>query len=135
MKRRVSPGFGIFVGVVATLVVGVLGAFGWLAWIWYQTPESVRARVGNGKRFTVIAIGCVSLAAFFLCFTMTIVSLIHSFDAVSGGRVEPSQKARILGESISAAMNWTVASLIPLPIAVIVAFYAGYRLLRATEEA
>jgi len=123
----------LVLGVVATLVLGVLGAFGWLAWVWSRTPEDVRAKVSAAKRGAIIALAAVSLAAMALGLVMTVLGVVHAFDAVS--RVDPSDKARLLAEGISSAMNWTAAGLVPLPIAVVVVFVAGYRLLRATHPA
>jgi biopolymer transport protein ExbB/TolQ len=49
----------------------------------------------------------------------TVSGLISSFGAVSGESVDPSQKARILAEGISEAMNCTAFGLIVAIIALI----------------
>lgn len=67
-----------------------------------------------------------------LGFVMSAIALRRAFDTV--GTIDPSEKARTLAEGISNAMNWAATGLIPLPIAVAVCFFAGYRLLRATRE-
>jgi len=64
----------------------------------------------------------------------TIVGLIKSFGAVGGESVDPSQKARILAEGISEAMNCTAFGLLSA-----IASLVGYGLLssycRSLEEA
>jgi len=41
-----------------------------------------------------------------------LLGLIRAFGAVGGQSVDPSQKARILAEGISEAMNWTALALV-----------------------
>ncbi len=53
----------------------------------------------------------VALTAFTLGLCGTVVGLIKAFGAVGGESVDPSQKARILAEGISEAMNCTAAGL------------------------
>ena len=132
-RSSIGPGVSIVLGVLATLVLGVIGAFGWLAWVWSRTPEDVRASVSSTKRGAVIALASVSLAAWALGLVMTVVGLVRAFGAVAD--VDPEDKARLLAEGISSAMNWTAIGLLPMPVAVIVTFVAGYRLLRATHPA
>src|SRR5690606_19231482 len=48
----------------------------------------------------------------------TIIGLIKAFGAVGGERVDPSQKARILAEGISEAMNCTAVGLLAGIVAV-----------------
>jgi biopolymer transport protein ExbB/TolQ len=132
LKKRVSPGWSIVIGIVLTLIFGTLGAFAWLAWVWSATPEAVRATVSSTRRGVVITVASVTLAASLVGVIMTVVSIVHSFDAISA--VDPSDKARMLANGISNAMNWTVIGMLPMPIAVVVAFVSGYRLLRATQE-
>lgn len=128
---RTGPGVSIVLGIIATLILGPLGTFAWLGWVWWETPEEVRATVSATRKGAVIAVASVSLAASLLGLVMTVIELVRSFDAVS--RVDPSSKARLLAEGISSAMNWTVFGLLTLPIAVVVAFVAAFRLLRARE--
>jgi hypothetical protein len=52
-----------------------------------------------------------------------LIGLIKAFGAVGGESVDPSQKARILAEDISGAMNCVAGGLVaaPLPIAALIA--------------
>jgi len=59
----------------------------------------------------------------------TVTGLISSFGAVSGESVDPSQKARILAEGISEAMNCTAFGLIIALLALI-----GYALLNGKTQ-
>jgi hypothetical protein len=131
-RNRIGPGVSIVIGIIATLTLGIVGAFGWLLWVWSQTPDDVRANVSTTKRAAVIAFASVCVAMFALGLVMTVIELRLAFVHVNA--VDPANKARMLAEAISSAMNWTVVGMLPLPVAVIVVFVAGYKLLRATHE-
>jgi hypothetical protein len=128
--RRTSPGVILFVGILASLLLGLFGTFAWLVWVWFRAPEEVRATVSAGKKFLVLAFLGGSLVASVVGLVMTIVALMHSFDAV--GNSAPSDKAKNLAEGISAAMNWTMIGILPMPIAMIVSLVSGYALARRT---
>jgi hypothetical protein len=60
--------------------------------------------------------------------------LVAAFRAVGGESVDPSQRARILGEGVSEAINCVAVGLLtgPLPIAVLIAIAVRTRRLRAS---
>lgn len=120
------------VGVLVTLALGVLGAFGWLWWIWSDTPNEVRAAISPARRATVVGVGAVTLLAFVGGFAFTVVGLVRSFDAA--GRAAPSDKARMLAEGISNAMNGTAFGIVALGAGALLALVAGFRLLRASAR-
>lgn len=119
-------------GIMATLTLGVVGAAGWLVWVWSQTPATVRAGMSSTKIGIVVATACTCVALFFVGLIMTCIGLRRSFTAVSP-TVDPSQKARVMSEGISEAMNWTAIGFVPLAIGALVVLIAGFRLIRATH--
>ena len=127
--RRSAAG-RMAIGVAAALVFGGLGLFAWLVWIWVETPSEVRATIGPGARASVVAVATMGLAASFVGVAMTAAALHHAFEAI--GSADPSDKARLLAEGISEAMNWTVFGLLTLLVAAIIVLVAGFRLLRAS---
>ena len=91
-----------FIGVGLLVVLMGLMGIGLTVWmirrIWKRKPRASAAT-------WVIAL-FVSVAATFAVFG-TLVGLVMAFGAVGGESVDPSQKARILAEGISVAMNCT----------------------------
>lgn len=83
---------------------------------------------------TLAATGLVALASF--GGFRTIVGLIRAFGAIGGESVDPSQKARILAEGISEAMNCTASGLLfVLPALIAVKLIARKRTPPAGGEA
>jgi biopolymer transport protein ExbB/TolQ len=98
------------------LLVGLVG-IGLTAWmvrrIW---KHKSRANAGAW----VLAL-LVSGAATFGAFG-TLIGLVKGFGAVGGESIDPSQKARILADSISMAMNCTALAILVWVPSMIVAF-------------
>ena len=130
--RARSTAVVMTVGVLVTLVLGAIGAFGWLWWVWSETPAEVRGSISPARRNTVIAAGIASMLACVVGLALTVLGLVRSFRAVAG--VAPEDKARMLAEGISEAMNATVVGLVALGLGVILAFVAGFRLLHASAR-
>lgn len=130
--RTRSTAVAMTVGVLVTLVFGALGAFGWLWWVWSETPDAVRAAVSPARRATVLAIGAASVLAFVGGVALTILGLVRSFGAV--GHAAADEKARMLADGISEAMNATAFGLVALALGIAVALVAGFRLLRASAR-
>ena len=58
----------------------------------------------------------------------SVLGLVKGFGAVGGESVDPSQKARILAEGISEAMNWTALGFIVwIPSAIALVLLMGSR--------
>lgn len=94
-------------------VVGAVLTIGLALRVWRNRDQaSIRAKV---------AAVCVVAAATFAAFG-TLVGMIKAFGAVGGESVDPSQKARILAEGISEAMNCVAFGLFLWIPSVIVAF-------------
>src|SRR5438045_1210041 len=81
----------------------------------------------NGRFFSPLVVAaCTTLVAIALL-TMG-AAVIKAFGAIGGGSVEPSQKARLLGEGISEAMNMiALATLVATPVSIAILAYAGSR--------
>lgn len=95
---RFVIGLGILV-VWFALGLIVLGATArWLRKVWRR-----RAELPLSTKFVAML---VAAAALFSSLG-AIGGLVKAFGAVGGERIEPSQKARILAEGISDAMNYT----------------------------
>jgi hypothetical protein len=70
----------------------------WLRRLWRRRKE-----LGFGRRMLVLVVGALVLFGAL----GTLAGLVKAFGAVGGESVDPSQKARILAEGISEAMNCT----------------------------
>jgi len=82
-------------------VVGFCSIFGigwWLRRLWRRREE-----LDFGRRTLVLVLGTLVLFGAF----GTLAGLVKAFGAVGGESVDPSQKARVLAEGISEAMNCT----------------------------
>jgi hypothetical protein len=102
----------LFVGLILG-IVGILVAARWIRRLWQRRDELPLWR----KLVTLLAILLVLWSALGI-----VIGLIKAFGAVGGEAVDPSQKARILAEGISEALNFTVVSLfvwLPSTIAVV----------------
>lgn len=83
---------------------GLVFVIGW----WLRRLWRRRKELGVGRRVLVLVVGALVLFG-----TLgTLVGLVKAFGAVGGESVDPSQKARILAEGISEAMNCTVFGLL-----------------------
>ena len=102
--------------IVVGLVLGLAG-IGLTTWmivrIWKHRPRRSAA--------PWIAALVVGIAMAFVAFG-AIIGLVTALGAVGGERVDPSQKARILAEGISAAMNCTAFGILLWVPSMIVAF-------------
>jgi len=78
--------------------VSVFIAGSWLRRLWRRRKE-----LGLGRRTLVLVVGALVLFGAL----GTLAGLVKAFGAVGGESVDPSQKARILAEGISEAMNCT----------------------------
>jgi hypothetical protein len=108
--------FGLF-GVLTNLAAIVL---------WWAARRS-RA-VEHLRSLRRRAIACAVVAAFGAGLGV-LLGLIKAFGAIGGESVDPSQKARILAEGISQAINCFAVGLVtsPLPIAALIAITIGTR--------
>lgn len=82
---------------------GVVAMLWWCRRLWQRRHELPQWA-------TLAATGLVALALF--GGFRTIVGLIKAFGAIGGESVDPSQKARILAEGISEAMNCSASGLL-----------------------
>ena len=84
-----------------------------------------------GRFFSPLVVAaCTTLVAIALL-TMG-AGVIKAFGALGGESVDPSQKARILAEGTSEAMNMiALATLIATPVSIAILAYAGARRLRS----
>lgn len=108
--------FGLF-GVLTNLAAIVL--------LW----AAMRARVVEQLRpLQRRAVACAVVATFGAGLGV-LLGLVSAFGAVGGESVDPSQRARILAEDTSGAMNCVAVGLVtgPLPIAVLIAIAARTR--------
>jgi len=106
-------GMGIFVVWLLVALAGG-GATVWLALLVWKRRRTV------GLLTRLVAAVATALAAFALL--GTVIGLFHAFGAIGGERVEPSEKARILAEGISEAMNATALLVLgSVPIALVLA--------------
>jgi len=91
-----------------------------------------RRKTNNAQRRSVILGAFVALFTLGLCGTT--VGVIKAFGAVGGESIDPSQKARILAEGISEAMNLTaLGALLPLPVSIGILIYAAVVRRRAAK--
>lgn len=90
----------VWLGVASSAVIAMLW---WCRRLWQRQHELPQWA-------TLAATGLVALASF--AGFRTIVGLIRAFGAIGGESVDPSQKARILAEGISEAMNCTAGGLL-----------------------
>ena len=90
---------GLLVVWLVLGLIGVVAASWWSRRLWKRRKElSPRARTMAAIVAASAMIGALG----------TLVGLVKAFGAVGGESVDPSQKARILAEGISEAMNCTV---------------------------
>jgi biopolymer transport protein ExbB/TolQ len=94
---------------VAILLAGILlGVVGVVLTIWLALRVWNRERASfTAKLVVVFVVAAAAFGAF-----GTLVGMIKAFGAVGGESVDPSQKARILAEGISEAMNCAAFGLI-----------------------
>jgi biopolymer transport protein ExbB/TolQ len=108
--------FGLF-GVLTNLAAIVL--------LWAALRTQARERLRPLKRRAIACAVLTTLGAGL----GVLFGLIKAFGAVGGESVDPSQKARILAEGISEAINCVAVGLVtgPLPIAVLIAIVVRTR--------
>jgi hypothetical protein len=101
-----------------------LGVTVWLARrFWLRREELPRALLAIVA--IVVALGASALLGIVL-------GVVKAFGAVGGESIDPSQKARILGEGIAAAMNWTAFGiLVWIPSAIALFFLTRKRKVRS----
>jgi hypothetical protein len=78
-----------------------------------------RQKLSMAKPWLPLIVPSALLTVFLLGLCGTTIGLIKAFGAVGGESVDPSQKARIMAEGISEAMNFTafgVLALLPVSI-------------------
>lgn len=98
----------VWITVIAAAFVVLAIAAGvavWIRWLWTQYPQSHRALVATLSATVVLTV---------LGQCATVAGVVKAFGAVDGDSVDPSQKARVLAEGISEAMNCSVLGLLPL---------------------
>ena len=101
------------------VVVGAIGTVWWLRRLWKRRGELA----SSAKTAAVVFAASAMLGAL-----GTSLGLIKAFGAVGGESVDPSQKARILGEGISEAINFTaLAMLLWIPSWIVLAILARKR--------
>src|SRR5262245_51228865 len=103
---------GVLAAWLVVAIVGVVATALWVRRVWnrrHELPVWTRALAG-----------LVAASAMFAAFG-AVVGLTKAFGAVGGESVDPSQKARILAEGISEAMNFTAFGLLSA-IAALVGF-------------
>jgi phosphotransferase system glucose/maltose/N-acetylglucosamine-specific IIC component len=101
--------FGLTLGIV-----GILVTARWARRLWQRRNELPLWR----KLVMLLAILLALWSALGV-----VIGLIKAFGAVGGEAVDPSQKARLLAEGISEALNFTVVSLLVfVPTAIAIAF-------------
>jgi len=123
----------MLIGTLAVAVLGGLGVALWMRWLWSRTPSTVRATVPVPRRRAVAWVVWGAFAAGLVGLAATVLGLVHAFGAVAD--VDPSQKARVLAQGISDAMNYTATGLAVQYIACAVALVAGWKLLRLCNRA
>lgn len=114
--------FGLF-GAVTNLAAIVL-LFGALS-------TRVAERLATLQRY---AISCALLATFGAGLGV-LLGLVSAFGAVGGESVDPSQKARVLAEGISEAMNCAAVGLLTAPVPIAVLIWIAVRLRRVAAAA
>ena len=121
------------IGALAVVIFGGLGVVLWMRWLWSRTPVAVRATVPDCRRRAVAWVVWGAFAAGLVGLVATVVGLVHAFGAVAD--VDPAQKAKVLAQGISDAMNYTAAGLVVQYIGCAVALVAGWKLLRLCHAA
>jgi hypothetical protein len=119
---------GMMTGAAAVVFLGGLGAALWLWWLWSRTPSSVRSAVPVRHRRAAVWVVWATFASELLGFAMTVRGLVRAFDDVAN--VAPSDKARLLAEGISDAMNLTALGMGIQLIGCVVVLVLGWTLLR-----
>jgi uncharacterized membrane protein len=115
-------------GAVAVAFLGGLGAAIWLRWLWSRTPPFVRSTVPARHRRAAVWFVWATFAAGILGWAMTVRGLVRAFGDVAS--VDPPDKARVLAEGISQAMNLTAVGIVIQLIGCVVALVLGWTLLR-----
>jgi hypothetical protein len=106
---------------IAGLVVGIR--------LWRARASGASAQVRFATPLVIAA--CTTLVA--IALLTTVAGVIKALGAVGGESVDPSQKARILAEGISEAMNMiALATLIATPVSLAILLYAGFRTSRSS---
>jgi biopolymer transport protein ExbB/TolQ len=104
-----------------------------MRWIWSRTPVAVRATVPARHRRAVAWVVWGAFTAGLLGLAATVAGLVHAFGSVAD--VDPSQKAEVLAQGISDAMNYTAAGLVAQDVGCAIALVAGWKLLRLCNAA
>jgi hypothetical protein len=111
--------------LLIALVWLLLLLFGVGAAVWFVLR--VFKRREQAAPATKAAAALVALCLIF-AFAGTLVGFIRAFGAVGGEQVDPSQKARMLAEGISEAMNCTAfAGIILIPAVIVLALFMRRR--------
>jgi MotA/TolQ/ExbB proton channel family protein len=106
---------------LAGLIVGIL--------LWRERARGASAQVRFASPGVIAA--CTTLVA--IALLTTVAGVVKAFGAVGGESVDPSQKARILAEGISEAMNMiALATLVATPVSVAILIYAAFRRSRSS---
>jgi hypothetical protein len=101
---------------LAGLVVGIR--------LWSARAKGASAQVRFATPLVIAA--CTTLVA--IALLTTAAGVIKAFGAVGGESVDPSQKARILAEGISEAMNMiALAALVATPVSLAILLYGAFR--------
>src|SRR5580704_11047110 len=108
--RPVGTFAGMVTGVAAVVFLGGLGAALWLRWLWSRTPSFVRSTVPALHRHVAVWVVWATFASGILGWAMTLRGLVRAFGDVAS--VDPSDKARMLANGISGAMNWTAVGIV-----------------------
>lgn len=88
------------------LALGFVGLLGTAWWMWRLWKR--RAELPTG---TKLIAGLVAAAAIYgAC--GTVAGIVKAFGAIGGESIDPSQKARVLAEAISEAMNMAALGII-----------------------
>lgn len=120
-------------GILLVWVLVALVAFVWtirlVFLVWKQRKTS-----GVAAKLLAAAVGVAALVGG----GGTLVGLVKAFGAVGGESVDPSQKARMLAEGISEAMNCTALGLLtwlPAVVALLVVMAKARRAANPTRSA
>ena len=106
---------GALIGCLILSLVGAMATAWWSRRLW-------RRRKGLAVRTRIIAVVVATSAV--LGALGTLIGLVKAFGAVGGESIDPSQRARILAEGLSEAMNCTALGVVvwvPSAIALIFA--------------
>lgn len=94
---------GWILGCLLLGLAGVAGTAWWARRMW---------RDGKGLPLRTKMVAVVVASSALAGALGTLLGLVKAFGAVGGESVDPSQKARILAEGISEAMNWTALGVV-----------------------